>query len=110
MACPKIGDDHFKSALWTSEQQKAKNDSAMWNFYSSPVNVFLLWILGCNFPAFFPCFGRYNFAICAILFKQKLMLWKLQLSILYNLIDRYLNKMYTPEDKYSMAINPHRDQ
>ena len=48
-AYPEIGNAHFKGTLWTFEQEEnyncfqLKNVSALWNFYSSPINVFVLY-------------------------------------------------------------------
>ena len=40
---PEIGDASFKCTLWTFKQQLAsKNVSALWNFYCSPINIFVL--------------------------------------------------------------------
>ena len=44
---PEIGDAKFRYALWAFKQQLAlKNVSTLWNFYCSPVSVFVLWLSG----------------------------------------------------------------
>ena len=64
---PEIGDVNFKGALWTFKQQLAwKNVSVLWNFYSSPVNVFVLWLSGYDHKA-------RNFLICLDCVYGKLM-------------------------------------
>ena len=48
MAYPEIGNANFKGALRAFKQQLVlKNASALWNFYSSPINVFVLSIFIC---------------------------------------------------------------